>query len=143
MQQNIVRIAELTTNLVKSTDRLFFVAYSQPSQARKECKLVQVDPKNSIRLNNACLQNGKFIIKFFIRHYNDDHVNLPEQRYWIEYHRSDDDIKLSHQYHLITPSPMSEEIASKKNLIPYIEWMNLTDNDINIHGPFDFAMING
>ena len=96
-----------------------------------------------MRLNTACLKNGKFIVKFFIKHYNDNTVCLPEQRYWIEYHQSDGNIKLPHQYHLITPSPMSETIVANKNLIPYIEWMNLTDNTVNIHGRFDFAIMNG
>ena len=44
---------------------------------------------------------------------------------------------------LIRPSDTSEDLASRKGLVPFRMWANLTHEDTYIHGPFEFATING
>ena len=34
-------------------------------------------------------------------------------------------------------------LAKEQNLIPFSAWVYLTHDDVFIHGPFDFAIVNG
>jgi hypothetical protein len=45
--------------------------------------------------------------------------------------------------HLVRPSPTSSQYAVKHQLQPLQKWFNITHTDTYIHGPFDFATING
>ena len=49
---------------------------------------------------------------------------------------------LSLDTHLVQPTEFSHEIATKRNLVPYYEWISIFDSSIFIHGPFDFALRN-
>jgi hypothetical protein len=96
-----------------------------------------------MKLHPSCLQDGKFLVQFFIQHFNDDSVNLTEKRYWLEYHSHHNKKKtLGTQYHLILPSSISPDIAQTRNLVPYREWMYLFPDTQFLHGPFNFATIN-
>lgn len=44
---------------------------------------------------------------------------------------------------MIRPSDTSESLAAKSHLVPFRRWLNLTHSDTYLHGPFDFATING
>ncbi len=44
---------------------------------------------------------------------------------------------------LIHPSDSSEDYATRHKLLPFCKWVNLTHHDTFIHGPFDFATVNG
>ena len=45
--------------------------------------------------------------------------------------------------HLITPSDTSENRAERRHLLHIRCWVNLTHADTFIHGPFNFATVNG
>jgi hypothetical protein len=130
----------IVADVIRSEDKLFFMSCSQErSQRRKEWKLVRVDFKGSLQKNPACIQNGKFLVEFFIEHHRDSALDVRDRRFWLEHHRSNSHKTLSTSYHVIQPSQCSEKIAIDKNLVSYREWIQLTDPAILIHGPFDFA----
>ncbi len=45
--------------------------------------------------------------------------------------------------HLIQPFYSSEDYATRHKLLPFCKWVNLTHQDMFIHGPFEFASVNG
>jgi hypothetical protein len=95
-----------------------------------------------MQLHPSCLQDGKFLVNFFIIHKNDDNVNLSSKWYWLEYHAADSTHTLSNRYHLLAPSAVSAKVAKSRNLVPYREWLNLWQDDCTIHGPFKFSTVN-
>ena len=137
-------ITSLASSIIASQDRLFFVAPKQ-SASYREWRVGRVALKDSMALHPACLQNGKFLLDFYVRHDSDTRYNHLNQRYWLQYHTRGDILApcdKSHT-HLIRPSDTSEATAARKNLVPFRQWVNLTHKDTYIHGPFEFAAING
>jgi hypothetical protein len=54
---NPITISTIVADIVRSEDKLFFIAYSQErSQRRKEWKLVRVNFRASLQKNPSCLQ---------------------------------------------------------------------------------------
>jgi hypothetical protein len=94
-----------------------------------------------MKLHPSCLQDGKFLVQFHIQHFNDDSVNLTDQKFWLEYHSIANSKTLRSQYHLIPPSSVSSEVAKARNLVPYREWVYLSQADNLLHGPFNFATL--
>jgi hypothetical protein len=129
--------SQFVANIIKSDDKLFFIRHSPPNQSRQEWKLVQIDSPSTMKLYPQCLQDGKFLVQFYIQHYNDNSVNLTDQRYWLEYHSRDNQKTLGSRYHLIPPTSVSPDIARTRNLVPFREWIYLSQEDQLIHGPFD------
>ena len=134
--------SSLIQSIIMSEDKLFFIAYRNPNESRKEWKLVQLDFKLSIQQYPNCLQDGKFIFNFLIQHPKDKDVAYPHKRFWIEYHKVLTPKHLHTQYHIIQPSDISPKIADNQNLIPYREWINIKDQSILINGPFNFSTLN-
>ena len=73
-------------NIIMSDDKLFYIAYAQNKETRREWHLAQVDLENSIKLHPQCLQDGRFLLNFYIQHYKDANLNLTERRFRLEYH---------------------------------------------------------
>ena len=90
-----------------------------------------------------CLTDGKFLVKFYILHPADKLSALTDQRYWLQYHELISTDSLAPDFHLVQPSEFSHQLASKRNLVAYTEWINLLDPSNILHGPFDFAITNG
>lgn len=93
----------------------------------------------------SCLQDGKFLVDFYVPHTSDARYNGINQRFWLQYHHQND-IKWPSQAseaHLLKPSDTSEQYASRHHLVPYRLWINLTHEDTYIHGPFEFARVRG
>jgi hypothetical protein len=135
--------AMIIADLIRSEDKLFFIAYSQErSQVRKEWKLVKIDFKRSLQQHPQCLQDGRFLAEFYIEHHRDKKLDICNRRYWLEYHKSNSHKTLSVEYHILQPSQYSEAMAASKLLVPYREWISIDDPDQAIHGPFDFATLN-
>ena len=132
----------LIQSIIQSRDKLFFIAYNKPNEKRKEWKLVQLDFHQSLKKHSACLQDGKFIANFFIMHPKDTHIPFQHKRFWIEYHKILSLKQLHTSYHLINPSDVSSLRAEKEDLTPYREWVNFSDSETIIHGPFNFSMLN-
>jgi hypothetical protein len=96
-------------------------------------------------LRPTCLSDGRFLVEFFIAHSADVRYNAANQRFWLEYHKRGDLINpsLDTDTHLIRPSDTSEQLAARHKLVPFRQWVNLTHECNYIHGPFEFATING
>ena len=45
--------------------------------------------------------------------------------------------------HLIRPSDTSEAHAARNRLVPFRRWINLLHDNVLLHGPFEFATVNG
>jgi hypothetical protein len=134
--------SQFVADVIRSDDKLFFIPHSSPNESRREWKLVQIDFPSSMKLHPGCLQDGKFLVQFYIEHFNDNSVNLPDKRYWLEYHSHHNQKTLGTQYHLIPPTSVSSEIARARNLVPYREWIYLAQPSHSLHGPFNFSTLN-
>jgi hypothetical protein len=93
----------------------------------------------------SCLQDGCFLVEFYICHPSNSCHNTVNQCFWLQYHTIS---KLqsplsSTDTHLICPSDSSDDYTTCHKLLPFQKWINLTHQDTFIHGPFDFASING
>jgi hypothetical protein len=132
----------LIQSIISSNDKLFFITYNLPNQSQKEWKIVQLDFNQSMKKYSNCLQDGKFIMNFLIEHPKDSSIPFQFKRLWLEYHKILSPKKLHSQFHIIQPSDISQKLAIKQDSTPYREWVNLKDESIIIHGPFNFAIIN-
>jgi hypothetical protein len=135
-------ITNLAPRIITSTDKLFFIAYAL-GEATHDWHLVRVVFNDSISLYPSALQDGWFLVEFYVLHPADVRFNATNQQYWLQY-CTRNGISNSHlDAHLITPSDTSEERAARHHLLPIRCWVNLTYADTFIHGPFDFATVNG
>jgi hypothetical protein len=138
-------IGTLATAIVRSRDKLFFISHSLGNARYREWRLVRVALDDSMSLHPSCLQDGKFLVEFYIPHSSDIRYNNLNQRYWLQYH-STTDIQTPTDYsrtHLVRPSDTSEQYARANGLAPLRLWVHLTHSSTYIHGPFDFASIRG
>ena len=139
----IPSIASLAARIIQSTDKLFFIAHRLPNTTVAEWRLVRVAFQDSVDLHPSCLQDGKFLVEFYIAHTSDVRYNGINQRYWLQYHPTEGIIapSSSTDTHLIRPSDTSELYAKRHKLTPFRLWVNLTHESTYIHGPFDFARV--
>jgi hypothetical protein len=113
----IPKLNTLICSIIQSSDRLFFISHSIGSNEAREWRLVQVAFKQSMSSYPSCLQDGRFLLKFFISHPSDPSVNAINQRYWLQYHTLS---KLqsplsSTDTHLIRPSDTLIDYAPFRN----------------------------
>ena len=96
-------------------------------------------------MSPSCLQDSQFLVEFYIQHHEDVRQNATNQRYWLQYHLFSEITTptSSTMTHIIRPSDTSESLAAKSHFVPFCRWLNLTHLDTYLHGPFDFATING
>jgi hypothetical protein len=128
--------------LIQSVDKLLFISYSSPYSDQTEWKLVQLDLEQTLNNHPQALQDGKLLVNFLICHPDDHQFNAPNQRYWPEYHELQGRFAVNSTYHLVKPSPNNSQYLRQKNLTPFSQWIHLSEETF-IHGPFDFAVING
>jgi hypothetical protein len=69
--------------------------------------------------------------------------NAINQRFWLQYCNRNTPTFDTLDAHLITPSDTLADCAARLHLIPVRPWVNLTHGNTYIHGPFDFAIVNG
>ncbi len=136
-------ITLLAPQIIASTDKLFFITHNIGASHCYEWRLVRVAFTDSISLYPASLQDGRFLVEFYVLHPADIRYNATNQRYWLQYSVHNGISNGQLDAHLLTPSDSSEERAAKHNLHPIRAWVNLTHGDTYIHGPFDFATIRG
>ena len=141
---SVPSIGTLVTGIIKSVDRLFLVT-DDADPYFIEWRLVRVALDDSMSLHTSCLQDGRFLVEFYIAHTDDVRFNGINQRFWLQYHSRGDVITPTSQSktHLIRPSATSEDYANKELLVPFRKWMNLTHTSTYIHGPFDFTSVWG
>ncbi len=105
-------ISALVTSIVDSANRLFFVSHSLGNPSLRKWCLVRVALSDSTSILPSCLQDGRFLVKFFTLHYGDIHFNMANQCYWLQYHPAGDiTTPTSLMTHLIWPSDTSEALA--------------------------------
>ena len=139
----IPSIPELNALLSMSEDKLFFIAYNLPNSMKKEWQLVRVAYSVTLAMHPHCVEDGRYLVVFYIRHPEDASFNAPNQRYWLDYHHGPSTIRSDHAkiYHLIQPTTDSDRYAIANGLIPYRQWVYLHQKEIFIHGPFDFQVM--
>jgi hypothetical protein len=135
----------LSRSIIQSSDKLFFVSHSIGTNDAREWRLVQVALQESMSSYPSCLQDGRFLVEFYISHPADSRYNAINTRFWLQYHTLGElQSPLSTtDTHLIQPSDSLEDYANRHKLLPFRKWVNLTHHDTFIHGPFDFATANG
>jgi hypothetical protein len=138
-------IADLTASILASSDKLFFIAHRIPGSTVSEWCLVRVALQDSIKQHPSCLQDGRFLVDFYICHSKDKLFNATNQRFWLEYHPifSPANPLRNRTTHLIRPSAESPQYAAAEGLVPFRQWVRLTNTSTYICGPFDFTSING
>ncbi len=99
--------------------------------------------KDFVALYLSCLQDGRFLVDFYMSHPADVRYNTINQCFWLQYYNHNTPTFGTLDAHLITPSDTSADRAARLHLIPVCAWVNLTHGNTYIHGPFDFAIVNG
>jgi hypothetical protein len=137
-------IGDLTARLFASVDKLFFISHKIPGSSITEWHLAQVDLRTSLSEHPTAFQDGKFLVNFFTCHPSDKYYNAINQRYWLEYHPILEEPNPHRQRstHIIRPTQQSPSYAEAEGLLPFRQWVRLTNADTYIAGPFDFAIIN-
>jgi hypothetical protein len=141
----IPSISTLTTTIIKSSDKLFFISNRTGTNEAREWRLVRIAFQESMSLYPSCLQDGRFLVEFYICHPSDCHFNAINQRFWLQYHTDRELLSplFTTDTHLVRPSDTSVDYAIRHKLTAFQKWVNLTHHDTFIHGPFDFSSING
>jgi hypothetical protein len=135
----------LVASIINFSDRLFFILHLLGNPNTCKWRLVCVAFSNSTSLSPSCLQDGRFLMEFYTLHHADVWFNASNQQYWLQYH-SIGNITTptsSTTTHLIRPSDTSEEHAARHRLVPFCRWINLLHSGTLLHGPFEFASVNG
>ena len=137
----------LAQRIITSADKLFFISHKigGSDDDVREWRLVRIAFRATTSSYPSCLDDGKYIVKFFISHPADCRYNAANQRFWLQYHNQSELLGQcsSSNTHLIRPSDTSEAYALRHKLLPFCHYTNLTHSDTFIHGPFDFATVNG
>ncbi len=136
-------ITTLAPLIISSADKLFFIVHTIGTAGCYEWRLVRVAFQDSVSLYPPCLQDGRFLVEFYMAHPADARYNAINQRYWLQYCDHNSPTFGMMDAHLITPSDTSAERASHHHLVTVRNWVNLTHGDTYIHGPFDFAIVRG
>ena len=74
-------IGTLASAIVRSSDKLFSIAFCSSCPTFPEWCLVCVAFQDSTELHPACLQDGHFLVEFYIVHSSDAHYNGVNQCY--------------------------------------------------------------
>jgi hypothetical protein len=136
-------ITDLSPQIITSANILFLIAHTIGNAAScKQCLICFVF-SDAISLYPFALQDGRFLVKFYVAHPNDVRLNATNEQFWLQYCNHTAPTFGTMDTHLITPSDTSEKRALYQHLVPVRCWVNLTHSDIFIHGPFNFATIRG
>ncbi len=136
-------ITTLAPQIISSTNKLFFIAHKIGTADCYEWCLVRVAFQDSILLYPPCLQDGHFLVEFYMAHPVVACYNAINQRYWLQYCDCNSPMFGTMDAHLITPSDTSADPASRHHLVTVQNWVNLTHSNTYLHGPFDFAVVRG
>ena len=141
----IPHFSTLDASIIGSSNKLFFVSHLLSNQSTHEWCLIRVAFADSISIFPTCLQDGRFLVKFYTLHHDNVCFNSTNQQYWLQYHSLGNITTLtsSSTTHFIRPSDSSEAHTSKCKLVPFCRWLNLTNSDTYIHGPFNFIAVHG
>ena len=115
------KINVLHAYLLHSRDQLFFIYNRVLDTSLYEWKLVQIAYEYTMQFHLNCLQDGMFLVDFYIMHPEDKDYSAINQQYRLEYHRKQDIHHYNHalSYHLLKPKRDSRLYAKSKGLYPY------------------------
>jgi len=90
------------------------------------------------------MQTGKFLVELYISHPADWRYNAVNQLFWLQYFKDLGALQpgKASETHLVRPLVSSSAYALQHNLIPARMYVHLLHEEVFIHGPFDFAMVN-
>ena len=86
----ILPAAILAQQIVKSSDKLFFISHGIGARDVREWRLVRVALEATMASYSSCLVDGRYLIDFYISHPSDYRYNAINQRFWLQYHSRDD-----------------------------------------------------
>ncbi len=120
-------ITLLSPRSINSADKLFFIRHKLGMSLIQEWRLFRVAFSSTMSLYRSALQDGRFLVKFYVAHPNNVQFNAINQRFWLQYCDHAAPTFGSIDAHLITPSDTSEDRASRQNLVPVRCWVNTSD----------------
>ncbi len=141
----IPSISTLTTAIIKSSDKLFFISNPIGTNEAQEWRLIRIAFQESMSLYPSCLQDGRFLVEFYICHPSDSWFNAINHCFWLQYH-TDSELQSpfsTMETHIVHPSDTLVDYTNHHKLSAFQKWVNLTHQDTFIHGPFDFSSLNG
>ncbi len=94
-----------------------------------------------VALYPSCLQDGHFLVDFYVAHPSDICYNVINQQFWLQHCNQTPAVFGTMDAHLITLSNTSTDRVKQHHLVPNQAWANLTHSDTYIHGPFEFAVV--
>jgi hypothetical protein len=136
-------ITTLSPLIISSSDKLFFISSKIGTADCCKWRLVRVAFKDSVTLYPSCLQDGCFLVDFYMSHPDNVCYNTINQCFWLQYCNCNTPMFGTRDVHLITPFDTLADCAARLHLIRVCAWVNLTHGNTYIHGPFNFAIING
>ena len=131
---------DIMPSIILSTDKLFFVR--SKTNDTYEWILVQLNLNLSIQKDPSCVKNHRFLFDHYHCHPKDIKYPHTNRRYWKEYHKILGKSQIHDKIHLIKPTENERTYCKENFLAPFRSWINITDDQIYLHGPFDFAKIN-
>ncbi len=120
-------LSNLTQSIIQSSNS-FFISPSIGTNEACEWQLVRLVLQESMSLYPSCLQDGHFLVKFYISHPADLGYNVINTHFWLQYHTlSILQFPLSMMgTHFIWPSDSLEDYATQHKHLPFRKWVNLT-----------------
>ena len=131
-------------SILDSNDKPFLISHRFPGSSMTELALACVDFQRSVQAHPAALYDGQFLVYFCTYHPSDRYYNTINQHYWLDYHPvlSVADPHCKHSTHMIHPPAHSPDYAIPEDLRLFSQWVQLTNADTYIAGPFNFAVVN-
>ncbi len=74
--------------------------------------------QDSVALYPSCLQDGHFLVDFYLAHPSDICCNAINQQFWLQYPNQTPAVFGTMDAHLINPSDTSENQAKQHLLVP-------------------------
>ena len=83
-------MAVLAQQIIKSTDKLFFISNGIGAGDVREWLLVRVALEATMASYLLCLVDGRYLVDFYISHPSDYWYSVINRRFWLQYHSQDD-----------------------------------------------------
>ncbi len=116
-QQSTPSITPLAPLIILSSDKLFFICHSIGG-SHQEWHLVSVAFQDSVALYLPCLQDGRFLVDFYMAHPSEICYNAINQHFWLQYCKQTPAVFGTIDAHLITLSNTSKDRAKQHHLVP-------------------------
>jgi hypothetical protein len=82
--------AILAQQIIRSSDKLFFISNRIGAGDVREWRLVRVAFEASMASYPSCLVDGRYLVNFYISHPSDYPYNAINKCFWLQYHSQDD-----------------------------------------------------